>query len=110
MIKCSSGLNHYGLRNNEFNSTNSECPRCNSIETWDLVACCRKIEEFCKQFVVDLWKDLIASKSEEVSYGDLFDAIEDILRFFDGKDDEEYDKNQNMVRMQHLFRGCAVKW
>ena len=39
----------------------------------------------------------------------MFHTIEDILQYFDAEEEEEYNTNQAMVRMQHLFRGHTVK-
>ena len=35
--------------------------------------------------------------------------IEDILRYFDGEEEEEYKTNQYMIGMRYLFRGYVVK-
>ena len=79
IIKCTHGLNHYGLRCKLINSTNSKFFQCNYIETWEHVMCCRKTAEFRKQFAIDLLNELMRSRTEETRHNELFDIIEDIL-------------------------------
>ena len=109
MIKCANGWNHYGLRNVLINGMTNECPRCSRVETQDHVIRCDDTREFRKQFIIDLLSDLMKNKSQEVSYNDVFDMMEDILRYLDGEEIEEYETNQEMIGIVSLFRGYAVK-
>ena len=52
---------------------------------------------------------LLKCKEQDVMVNDIFDMIEDILRFLEKEEVEEYDTNQIMVGMRSLFRGYVVK-
>ena len=79
IIKCASGLDYYGLRNEIINKTNNKCSRYDCVEMCDYAVCSEKTKDFRKQLVADLLKDLIAARTDEVIHNDLFDIIEDIL-------------------------------
>jgi len=111
MIKCASGFNHYGLRNELINNKmiGSECPRCSEPETWDHVILCHCTKGLRKQFIVDLLKELFKNREPTVTYEEIFDMVEDILVYLDKEDEENYTTSQHMVGMDQLFRGYVVK-
>ena len=48
-------------------------------------------------------------RPEEVSYNDLFDIIEDMLRYFDNEEECDYDMNQHVIGIRCVFCGHAMK-
>jgi len=111
VIKCSSGYNHYGVRHAMINKEDMEekFPRCNEIETWEHVMMCKGTEHMRKTFVEDLVKEMLENKEKEVNVNEMFGIIEDILRYLEKEQEEEYETNQAIIGMQHLFRGYAIK-
>ena len=61
------------------------------------------------QYVIELKKELEKVKSENVEMEEIFAFIEDILRYFDNEEDEEYETNQLMIGIQELSQGYIVK-
>ena len=59
-LKCYYGCNHYGKRDKIINAgtTNSECPRCSEVETWEHVVQCRKTVSMRAEFTLALHEDL----------------------------------------------------
>ena len=39
----------------------------------------------------------------------IFEMMEDILRYLEDEEDKDYETNQALMEMQHLFRGYAIK-
>ena len=70
IIKCASGLDYYGLRNEIINKTNNKCSRYDCVEMCDYAVCSEKTKDFRKQLVADLLKDLIAARTDEVIHND----------------------------------------
>jgi len=52
---------------------------------------------------------MIENQGREVDINEIFEMIKDILRYLENKEDEEYETNQALMEMQHLFRGYAIK-
>ena len=61
-----------------------------------------------KDFVYKLVIELVKKKPEEVSVDIIMVFVEDILRYLENKEEEEYEINQYLVGMQELFRGYVV--
>ena len=57
----------------------------------------------------DLLSNLVKNKPKRIHQDEILDIIEDILRYFDSKEEEEYETNQYIIGMRYLFRGYAVK-
>ena len=103
MIKCLHGYNHCGLRDAMINDSMVEatCSRCESIETYNHIIKCNKIP-MRKEFIAELLIELMKSKSENrdadsiLSFG--------IMRCLENTEDDEFETNQQHVRMQELFR------
>ena len=53
--------------------------------------------------------ELVKEKPESVDVDEIIALVEDILRYFDDKEDEEYETNQYFIGMKNLFRGCVIK-
>ena len=60
--------------------------------------------EFIRQLVVELVK----AKPRDISEDLIKSFVEDILRYLENKEDEEYEMNQHLIRMKELFRGYLV--
>ena len=52
--------------------------------------------------------ELIKAKPSNVSEDLIMSFVEDILRYIENKQDEEYETNQHLVGMKELFRGYVV--
>ena len=61
-----------------------------------------------KEFVHELVIELVKNKLEEVSMDVIILFVEDILWYLENKEEEEYEINQYLVRVQELFRGYVV--
>ena len=44
-----------------------------------------------------------------MSVKEIFEIIEDILRYLENDESNDYETNQGIIGLQHLFRGYAVK-
>ena len=115
VIKCAHGFNHYGVRNAMINNnlTEKECPRCNAIETWDHVIRCPKVRNMQREFIAETAKELFKKNKGKISKDDMLDMLEDIVKFFNGGEEEEnaeeFETSQQHVGMKELFRGCVVR-
>ena len=110
MIKCANGFNHYGLRHAMINGNMVEanCPRCNQVETWDHVIKCRETVALRKEFIQKLVVELVEGKPSNVSIELIMSFVEDILRYIEDENEEDYETNQYLVGMMELFRGYVV--
>ena len=52
--------------------------------------------------------ELARNKPKEVHIEEIMSFVEDILRYLENEEDEEYEMNQQYVGMQELFRGYVV--
>ena len=95
MLKCASGYNHYGVRHALINDDMIEenCSRYNEIEIWENVIKYTDTKKMRKEFMTELLKEIIENKDREVEIEEIFEIIEDILRYLDGKEEEEYKTN-----------------
>jgi len=85
------------------------CPRCEKVETWDHVIKCEKTIALRKQFIKELVIELARNKPKEVHIEEIMSFVEDILRYLENEEEEEYEMNQQCVGMQELFRGYVVR-
>ena len=53
--------------------------------------------------------ELIKVKKKDVDANDVMALGEDILRYLEQDDEEEYETSQGIIGMNELFRGCIVK-
>ena len=60
---------------------------------WEHVIKYRKTNTFRKKFVINLLKEMIASKDQEVIVNEIFKMIEDILRYLEDEEDKDYETN-----------------
>ena len=109
-LKCYYGCNPYGVRHKLINAgtTNSECPRCSEEETWEHVVQCKKTVSMRAEFILNLHADLKKVQIEDVPDYELRLIIEDIRKFMRDEVDN-YNTNQQIIGMKHLFRGFSVK-
>ena len=64
-----------------------------------------------KEFIKDLVFKLVKNKPEDVCVEVIMSFVEDIMRYMENEEDEEYETNQQYVGMKELFRGyIAVVW
>ena len=111
VIKCAHGFNHYGLRHSMINNNlvEAHCLRCNQIETWDHAVKCHHTLELRKKFMKEMLIELIEVKKEDVDANDVMALGEDILRYLEQDDEEEYETSQGIIGINELFRGYVVK-
>ena len=85
------------------------CSRCNEIETWEHVIKCDQTKPMRKEFITNLLKDLFDNKEDAVHFEEIFKMIEDVLRYLENEEEEEFKTNQRLVGIQQLFRGYIIK-
>ena len=83
------------------------CPRCDNVEMWDHVIKYNETIEIRKKFIKSLLIDLLKYR-EEVNINEIIAFCEDILRYLEGEENEDYKKNQHYVGMKELFRGYII--
>ena len=96
MMKFAHGFNHYRARDAKIstNMIEATCPRCELLETWDYVIKCHSTIPLRRQFVKDLVVELARNKSEEVHVEEIMSFVEDILRYLENDEEEEFETNQ----------------
>ena len=52
---------------------------------------------------------MLKEKLPNIQVKEIFSLIEDILRYFENEESEDYKTNQAIIRMKDLFRGYVVK-
>ena len=52
--------------------------------------------------------DLVRNKSDKVYIEEIILFVEDILKYLENEEDEEFEINQQYAGMQELFRGYVV--
>ena len=52
---------------------------------------------------------MIKNQPSSVEVNEIFSIIEDILRYIEQNESDDYETNQGMIGMQELFRGYVVK-
>ena len=57
----------------------------------------------------DLTIKVLKEKSPNIDEEEIFLLIEDILRYFENNESEDYETNQVMIRIKDLFWGYVVK-
>ena len=98
VLKCVSSYNHYGIRHTVINNNMIEenCPRCNEIEMWEHVIKYTETMKIRKEFVTELLKEMFENKDREVDVNEIFEMIEDILRYLE-EEEGEYKTNQAIM-------------
>ena len=115
VLKCACGCNHCKIRNALINNnlTEKEYPHCNAIETWDHAIRCLKVRQKQREFIIQLTKQLTKKDNGKIEVKDIFDALEDIVAFFNGEEEEdnkeEFETSQRCIGMKSMFRGYAVR-
>ena len=96
MIKCAHRFNHYGLREAMINNNMVETayPRCKKIETQDHIIKCKEIIAIRKEFIKELVVELVKNKPDDVYVEQIILFIEDILRYLENEEEEEYEMNR----------------
>ena len=61
------------------------------------------------EFAKEIMKELEKFRSHNANGEEILSLVEDILRYFDNEDGEEYETNQEILRIRELFLGCVVK-
>ena len=62
-----------------------------------------------KKFVKELLRELHEEWPDNVDSEEILSLIEDILRYFDDNDNNDCKTNQEVIGIQELFWGYAVK-
>ena len=62
-------------------------------------------KEVCERIIFGVAK----RKPDNIDSEEILSFVEDILRYFDDDDSEEYENNQELIGILDLFRGHAVK-
>ena len=87
----------------------NECPRCSEDETWEHVIKCRKTINIRKEFIKTLIKEMLQKFSTDIDQDEILSLIEDILKYLESDDSDEYETNQGIIGIQYIFRGYIVK-
>ena len=105
-LKCVTGYNHHGCRNNKINSglTNDKCPICGEIEGWEHVIHCQGIGHMKEAYAIDLENVLrkikgVQNKWEAVRY-----ILNNIIKYVQNQD-EELLTTQQLIGMDLIFKG-----
>ena len=61
-----------------------------------------------KELVIDLLKKYL-KKDRDADANNIFEVIEDMLRYLEEEEEEEHKTNQAMIGMQYLFRELSIK-
>ena len=105
IIKYAHRFNHFGLRDSMINNNMVEayCLRCDNIETWDHVIKCKETIKLRKEFIEKLLVELLKQRADGVDMNVIIAFYENILRYLEEEEEEEYKTNQNYVGMKELF-------
>ena len=57
----------------------------------------------------ELLVEMLKRKLREVDQMDIFDMIEDILKYLNKDDKKEYETTQEYVGFKYLFRACTMR-
>ena len=57
----------------------------------------------------DLIKEIIKEALKNTRIEEIFEMIEDILKYLENDEQDEYETNQGIIGLHHLFRGYIVK-
>ena len=96
MIKFSHGFNYYRLRETMINNNMVEAtyPRCEKIETQNHVIKYKETITLRKEFIKELVVEVAKNKSDDLYVELIMLFIEDILRYTENEEEEEYEMNQ----------------
>ena len=90
------------------NLVEANCPQCNQIEMRDHVVKFGETTQLRKDFIMELLSELV-KKNDEIRADTIMAFGEDILRYLEYGEDEEYVMNQYLFGMRELFQRYAVK-
>ena len=90
-------------------NTGDDCPRCSQPETWDHVVKCSKTIEIRRQYVSNLFKEMMKANKGQIETREILDMIEDILVYLENGDPEEYETSQQYIGIDQLFQGFVVR-
>lgn len=108
IIKCAHGFNHFGLRDFiNVNMVEACCLICDSAEMWDHTIKCNETIELRKEFIEQLLIKILKQKGD-ADANLIMSFCEDILRYLENEEEEEYETNQHFAGMKELFCGYAV--
>ena len=62
-----------------------------------------------REFVKKLLKDLSQNCPQNIEQEEILVLVEDILRYLEDKDSNDYKTNQGILGIRNLFRGYIVK-
>ena len=81
------------------NNIRSECPWRSCAETWDHVIKYKATMKIRKTFVNELKSELQKAKLHNVDSEEILSFAKYILRYFDDDDSEEFETNQELIRI-----------
>ena len=70
---------------------------------------CKETIQLRKDFILELLCELVKENSDEIGIDTIMAFGEDILRYLEYEEDEEYETNQYLLGMKELFHGYIVK-
>ena len=73
------------------------------------MAKCSETIEMRREFITELLIDLVQSNCEEVYINTIMAFGEDILRYLENEDNDEYETSQHLIGMKEVFQGYVVK-
>ena len=83
--------------------------RYSEIETWENIVKCKETKYLRKEYIKDLMKEIVKEVPKDISINEIFEMIEDILRYLENDESGEYETNQGIIGLQYLFRAYIVK-
>ena len=87
----------------------TKCSICSKVEIQDHVIKYQKTREIRRTFIKELTAELIKVKPNDIEIDKILEFVEDILRYFEDNNEDEYKTNQVMIGMAKLFRRHIVK-
>ena len=81
-IKCTHDFNYCDLRHIILNDNlaQAHCLCCNSVEMWDQIVRCNETIELQKQFITELFAELVKANDDKVRINTIIEFRVDVLR------------------------------
>ena len=70
-----------------------ECSRYSKVETQEHIVKFRETKYFRKEYVKELMKKMIKEEPKNINVKEIFEMIEDILRYLENNESNNYETN-----------------
>ena len=85
------------------------CPICESIEIQNHITKYSQIRSVRKEFVKNLVAKVVENKLEDIILNIIMSFAKDIVVYLENRDEDEYEMNQQYIRIKELFCGYIVR-